>query len=115
MKPALSPMTTGTLPSRAASASMSATTSGSVTTVRTTSTSLSTGAGLKKCIPTTLDGRLVATEISVTDSDEVLVARMVSGPADLVGGGEDLLLEVEALGDRLDHHVDVGQRPPSTW
>ena len=79
MKPALSPMTTGVLPSRSASAATSSTTSCSVTTVRTTSTSLSTGAGLKKCIPTTLDGRVVATEISVTDSDEVLVARIVSG------------------------------------
>ena len=78
MKPALSPMTTGVLPSRSASAETSSTTSCSVTTVRTTSTSLSTGAGLKKCIPTTFDGRVVATEISVTDSDEVLVARIVS-------------------------------------
>ena len=79
MKPALSPMVTSTLPSRWASASTSATTSGSVTTVRTTSTSFITGAGLKKCSPTTLPGREVATEISVTDREEVLVARIVSG------------------------------------
>ena len=38
-----------------------------------------TGAGLKKCTPTTRDGRAVATEISVTDSAEVFVARIVSG------------------------------------
>ena len=79
MKPALSPITTGFLPSRAASAVTSSTTCCSVTTVRTTSTSLSTGAGLKKCIPTTFEGRVVATEISVTDSEDVLVARIVSG------------------------------------
>ena len=53
-------------------------TSGSVTTVRTTSTSLSTGAGLKKCIPTTWSGRLVCTASSVIDKLEVLDARMTS-------------------------------------
>ena len=79
MKPALSPIVTSTLPSRAASASTSSTTDGSVTTVRTTSTSFMTGAGLKKCIPMTLLGRPVTTESSVTDRLEVLVARMVSG------------------------------------
>ncbi len=50
-----------------------------MTTVRTTSTSFITGAGLKKCSPTTLPGRPVATAISVIDSEEVLVARIVSG------------------------------------
>ena len=79
MKPALSPMVTSTLPSRAASASTSSTTAGSVTTVRTTSTSFITGAGLKKCMPMTLLGRPVTTDSSVTDRLEVLVARMVSG------------------------------------
>ena len=79
MKPARSPMVTSILPSEATNASMSATTSGSVTTLRTTSTSFITGAGLKKCMPTTLPGREVATAISVTDSEEVLVARIVSG------------------------------------
>jgi hypothetical protein len=34
---------------------------------------------LKKCIPITWPGRVVATEISVTESEEVLVARIVSG------------------------------------
>ncbi len=79
MKPARSPMVTSVLPSEATKASMSVTTSGSVTTLRTTSTSFITGAGLKKCTPTTLSGREVVTAISVTDSDEVLVARMVVG------------------------------------
>ena len=79
MNPARSLIVTSTLPSRAHSASTSATTSGAVTTVRTTSTSFMTGAGLKKCMPMTRLGRVVATEISVTDSDEVLVARIASG------------------------------------
>ena len=74
MNPARSPMVTSVLPSEASNASISATTSGSVTTLRITSTSFITGAGLKKCRPTTLSGREVATAISVTDSDEVLVA-----------------------------------------
>ena len=79
MKPARSVMVTSTLPSRAQSASTSATTSGAVTTVRITSTSFITGAGLKKCSPMTCSGREVATEISVTLSEEVLVARIASG------------------------------------
>ncbi len=79
MNPARSLMVTSTLPRRPQSASTSATTSAEVTTVRTTSTSFITGAGLKKCRPTTCSGRAVATAISVTLSDEVLVARMASG------------------------------------
>jgi hypothetical protein len=53
-------------------------TSASVTTVRTTSTSLSTGAGLKKCIPTTRSGRFVRTASSVIDKLEVLDASTTS-------------------------------------
>ncbi len=79
MKPALSPQTTGFLPSRPTSALTSSRTSGSVTTVRTISTRFWTGAGLKKCTPTTRPGRPFAVEISVTDSDEVFVARIASG------------------------------------
>ena len=79
MKPALSPTTTGVLPSCAARDFTSSMTFWSVTTVRITSTSFWTGAGLKKCMPTTWAGRVVATEISVTDKDEVLVARIACG------------------------------------
>ena len=78
MKPALSPTTTGILPSRSASRRTSSTTASSVTTVRMTSTNFSTGAGLKKCRPTTRRGLCVATEISVTERLDVLVARMAS-------------------------------------
>ena len=40
----------------------------------TTSSRLMSGAGLKKCIPTTRSGRLAAAAIAVTGSDEVFVA-----------------------------------------
>ena len=79
MKPALSPQTTGFLPSRPTSAFTSSSTSGSVTTVRMISTRFCTGAGLKKCTPMTRPGWALAVEISVTDSEEVLVARIASG------------------------------------
>ena len=79
MKPALSPQTTGFLPSRPTRPSTSASTDGSVTTVRTISTRFCTGAGLKKWRPTTRPGRALAVEISVTDSEDVLVARIASG------------------------------------
>src|SRR6478735_6753498 len=79
MNPALSPHTTGFFPSRSTSAVTSSRTDGSVTTVRTISTRFCTGAGLKKCTPTTRPGCALAVEISVTDSEEVLVARMADG------------------------------------
>src|SRR5215831_1577849 len=92
MNPARSPIVTSTLPSFCANASTSSTTSGSVTTVRTISTSFITGAGLKKCRPTTLLGRPVATAISVID-DEVDLGE----PAD-VGAEVDTLQQRSLLG-----------------
>ena len=79
MKPALSPQTTGFLPSCSTRAVTSSSTCGSVTTVRTISTRFWTGAGLKKCTPTTRPGWALAVEISVTERLEVLVARIASG------------------------------------
>ena len=79
MKPALSPQTTGFLPTASTSACTSASTWSSVTTVRTISTRFCTGAGLKKWTPTTRPGREFAVEISVTERLEVLVASTVSG------------------------------------
>ena len=38
------------------------------------------GTGLKKCMPTTLDGAAVRAAISVIDSEEVFVARMAPSP-----------------------------------
>ena len=79
MKPALSPHTTGFLPTLRTSSLTSARTWSSVTTVRMISTSPWTGAGLKKCTPMTRPGWELAVEMSVTESDEVLVARIASG------------------------------------
>jgi hypothetical protein len=56
-----------------------AATAGSVSTVVMTSTRGMTGAGLKKCIPTTRPGCLVGAAMAVTDSEDVLVARTASG------------------------------------
>src|SRR5690242_18025995 len=61
MKPARSPITTGTLSSVVAKAFKSSMMPGSVTTVPTSSTSRCTGAGLKKCMPTSRPGRPVRT------------------------------------------------------
>ena len=80
-----------------------------MSSARTISTSGISGAGLKKCMPTTRSGRVVAAAISVTESAEVFVARIASGAADPVELGEELPLRAELLDDRLDHEVAVGQ------
>ena len=77
MKPVESCARTGVLPSFAPNATISSYTAGSVAIVRTTSTSFITGTGLKKCSPTNRCGRLVEAAISVTVSDEVLLAKIV--------------------------------------
>ena len=46
-----------------------------------TSTSFMTGTGFMKCIPMTFSGRPVQAAISVMEIDDVLEARIVSGPA----------------------------------
>ena len=79
MKPGRSLATTGVLPSVRANAQPASTASGSVSSVRTTSTSCITGTGLKKCRPRNRCGRRVATAISVMLSEEVLLANSVSG------------------------------------
>ena len=55
-------------------------TSGAVSSPLITSTSRMRVGGLKKCIPTTRSGCFSPAAIAVTDSDEVLVARMQRGP-----------------------------------
>ena len=54
------------------------------------------GRGVEEVHADDLGGAVVATEISVTDRDEVLVARIASAASDLVELGEDLPLELEA-------------------
>ena len=78
MNPARSLTWTAVLPRSRASRASAALVSGEVSTVEMTSTSFITGAGLKKCSPATRAGYRVPPAISVTDSEEVLVARIAS-------------------------------------
>jgi hypothetical protein len=79
MNPARSRHRTGCLPAATATAAAVSATSGKVLTVLTTSTSFITGAGLKKCRPTTSAGRFVAIASSITGRLEVVVARTAPG------------------------------------
>ena len=63
----------------------------------------------------TRPGWALAVEISVTDSDEVLVARIASGRDDALELLEDLLLDLQRLDDRLDHEVGVVQVLQAWW
>ncbi len=58
-------------------------------------------------MPTTRLGLIVATAISVTGSEEVFVARIASSATIASSLREDLLLEVEVLGHRLDDELAV--------
>ena len=60
-------------------------------------------------MPTTWSGRLVATEISVTDSDEVLVARIVSGRQTLSSAAKISCLRSSCSGTASIDQVDVGE------
>ncbi len=81
MNPARSRQFTGCLPTLRHTRTAVAVTSGAVAMVSTTSTSFITGAGLKKCRPTTSAGRLVAAAHSITGSEEVVVASTAPGRA----------------------------------
>ena len=79
MNPARSPQTTGCRPARCVTSTAVASVTGEVDTVRTTSTRRMTGAGLKKCSPTTSCGRDVTAASSITGRLEVVVARTAPG------------------------------------
>ena len=79
MKPGVSLQRTGRLPALSAHSYAVSTAASLERRARTISTSGSTGAGLKKCMPTTRSGRSVASAISDTDSAEVFVASTASG------------------------------------
>src|SRR5581483_5328616 len=78
-KPATSRTSIGSFPQDRAKARAVSTASSVLVMARTTSTSPIIGAGLKKWMPTTCPGRLVATAMSTTGSVDVLVARMAWG------------------------------------
>ena len=67
------------MPTLAQSARAVSATSSEVETVLTTSTSFMIGAGLKKCMPTTSCGRLVARAQAMIGRDDVVVARIAPG------------------------------------
>ena len=77
--------------------------------VFTTSTSFIIGTGLKKCRPMKRSGRLVAVISSVTEMDEVLVAKIASFFTMRVELRVGLALLVDVLDDGLDHDVAVGE------
>ncbi len=76
----------------------------------TTSSSLISGAGLKKCMPTTRSGLLAAAAIAVTSSEEVLLASTQSALDDLRELRVELVLELDALGHGLDHELARRER-----
>ena len=78
MKPALSLVSTPSLPSFWVYASPTPIVSSDVVTQRTTSTSFMTWAGLKKCRPRKRSGRDVAAAIWMIGSDEVFEAKYAS-------------------------------------
>ena len=83
---------------------------GVVSSARTISTSFILCTGLKKCMPATRDGRVSEPAISVMLSADVLVATMASAGASAFDIREELELQVDALGRRLDHEVRARER-----
>ena len=86
--------------------------SGAVSSPATISTRRISGGGLKKCIPHTRSGRSTPAAIAVTEREEVLVARIALGPAELGELGEQGALQLEVLRRRLDHELAL--RPASS-
>jgi hypothetical protein len=79
MKPELSCVRTGSLPSDLANSKTAAAVSSDVEIVRTTSTSFMTGTGLKKWSPAKRSARFVAADISVIVSEDVFEQKIVAG------------------------------------
>src|SRR5438876_9398349 len=77
-KPGKSRTSAGCLPRSRASSTIAAAVSSEVCTARITSTSFSTGTGLKKCIPTTRSGRRVTAASDVIGIELVFEARIAS-------------------------------------
>ena len=109
-KPGVSWQRIGCLPSRSPSAYAVSNASSDVRSARTISTSGMSGAGLKKCIPTTRSGVEVAPAISVTESADVFVASTASGRQTRSSSANSSRFGLELLDDRLDHDVAVGER-----
>ncbi len=109
-KPDRSAQTTGVLAERGGDARGAvAAVSAEVRIVRTTSTSAITGAGLKKCSPTTSAGRSVAIAHSITGRLDVVVASTTPGLQISSRVAKSAFLTRQLLDHRLDDEVDVGE------
>ena len=105
MKPGVDVACTGILPHAFAVSYTTAAVADCVASPLTTSTNGSTGAGLKKCMPTTRPGCFNPAASAVIDSDDVLDARIASGDHHHFQFAQQLALDVEILDDRLDHQL----------
>ena len=84
--------------------------SGEVSSEVTTSTRRSTGTGLKKWMPITCSGRLVAMPSFMIGIDDVLEARMASSPSTTLSSPANTsVLSCLVLDHRLDDEFPVGQ------
>ena len=80
MKPGMSRRTsTGRLPTARSASITTATVASEVSSLRTTSTSGITSAGVKKCVPTKRSRRVTALARALIDRPEVLVAKIAPG------------------------------------
>ena len=104
-KPGKSCASAGVLPRSSASAMIAAAVSSDVSRARITSTSYSTGTGLKKCIPMTWSGRDVTAASDVIGIDDVFDARIASGRHTASARRKIVLLHDRVLDDRLDHQI----------
>ena len=76
---------------------------------RINSTSVISGTGFMKCMPSTLSGRLVAAPMSVMEIDDVLVARITSGRVMRVELPKQRALGLHRLDDGFDDVVGRGE------
>ena len=102
MKPGVDFACTGDLPQAAAVANVASATSGDVARPETISTSGSSGAGLKKCMPTNRPGCFIPAASSVIDSDEVFDAMMQSSATTFSRLAKSSRFAASVLDDRLD-------------
>ena len=103
MNPGVSAATTVAFPHAVNERARSRSTASSVRSPGTISTSGITGAGLKKCMPSTRSGDGTDAPIDAIESDEVLVASTQSRATIGLERVEQRLLGVEPFDDRLDH------------
>ena len=102
MKPGVSAQATGVLPQARAVSYARVADVTSVANPETTSTSGSSGAGLKKCRPTRRPGLRRAPPMAVTDREEVLVASRQSSPTTSSSARNSSCLTSSRSSDGLD-------------